>query len=63
MNKKIEEILKSKPSTETIMNSVKIKKNFWKNSIKEQKNLLEKQKIENDKLKPSLELYKIEFTL
>ncbi len=63
MNKNLDKLLKSKPSTETIMNSVKIKKNFWENSVKVQRDLLEKQRNENAKLKPTLELYKSEFTL
>ncbi|MBD5398046.1 hypothetical protein HDR60_00875 [bacterium] len=61
--KKINELLKIKPSIEEFENCVKIGKNFWKNSMKEQCKLVEKQKEEHRKLKPSPELYKIEFTL
>ena len=65
MNKNIEKLLKLKKnlSSKDIMNSVVIKKDYWKNSAKKQCELLKKQKKELDKLKPSLEIYKKEFTL
>ncbi len=63
MNKKIEELLKTKPSVEAFENSVKVSKNFWENVMKKQCRLVEKQRKENMKLKPFPELYKKEFTL
>lgn len=63
MNKKIEELLKTKPSAEAFENSVKVSKNFWENAMRKQCMLVEKQGKENMKLKPFPELYKKEFTL
>lgn len=63
MNKRIEELLKMKPSSEDLQNSVKIGRDFWKKAMKEQCKLVERQKEENRKLKPYPELYKSEFTL
>lgn len=63
MNKKIDELLKMKPSPEEFENSVKVGKDFWKKAMKEQCGLIEKQREEHRKLKPYPELYKSEFTL
>lgn len=63
MKKRIEELLKMKPSSEEFENSVKVSRDFWKKSMQEQCRLVEKQKEEHRKLKPYPELYKMEFTL
>ena len=63
MNKRIEKLLKIKPSPEEFENCVKVSNNFWQKAMKEQCRLVEKQKEEHRKLKPYPELYKSEFTL
>ena len=60
---KIEKLLELKKniSTKDIMNSVTISKSYWKNAQKKEYYLAEKQ--EQNKLKPTLELYETQFTI
>lgn len=63
MLKKVEDILKSKPTKEQVFNSVIIDKSYWKKSCKQQIELIKKQEKERSKLKPTNELYNIRFNI
>ena len=57
------DLLSKKPPKEVIFNSITVKENYFEESCKKEIALNKKQKEENDKLKPTLELLKQEFTI
>lgn len=61
MNKK--ELIESKPSKEQIFNSITINKSYFEKSCKQQIELLKEQENERNQLKPTYELYKMNFDI
>ena len=63
MNNKIQTLLNNKPTKEQIFNSVVLSENYWKDSCKNQMELYDKQKKENEKLKPTYDMLYKEFNI
>ena len=63
MNDKIQTLLNNKPTKEQIFNSVILSENYWKDSCKNQTELYNKQKKENEKLKPTYDMLYKEFNI
>ena len=63
MNDKIQTLLNNKPTKDEIFNSVVLSENYLKDSCKNQMDLYNEQKKENEKLKPTYDMLHQEFNI
>lgn len=63
MKKKIETLIKNKPSKDAIFDSIEISDDFWRLDYEQQKNLSEKQQKERVKEKVNYELKVLPFSI